>query len=162
MATFIDTAGHHWDFHITVGTVKRIRRAYFEDAAGKQLTVDLLSLNDGDPPLYMRLVTDVALLVDVIEAINEGHIRELNLDHDQFAQRIGDRLGEAIDAFWESLTDFFRQARRPDLAAAVSRIPKVIRESAQAIEREDREDPGATSGNTSTSSPAFAMRTPTV
>ena len=137
MASFKDINGRQWSIVMTVGTVKRVR----ELLAG----VDLFALDQGDPPLCVRLTTDIAFLVDVLYAICKPQADEAGVSDLEFGELMG---GEAVlqaqAAFTEALIDFFRQSGRRDRAALISKMQKgldlAIGQVTQQVESLDLEE----------------------
>ncbi len=118
MKTFTDTADRTWTINLTIDAVKRVRSL---------LDVDLLALDEGDPPLITKLGVDVVLLCDVIFALIKPQADEQDVSDEQFGQALG---GEAImgahTAFYDEVISFFRHLGRRDLAKAVETQRRVI------------------------------------
>lgn len=128
MKTFTDSAGRTWTIAITVDAIKRVE--------GLIKGVNLANLTSGDPPLLTRLETDVVLLRDVIFALVKPQAEQQSVTDEEFGKALG---GEAImaahDAFWQELTDFFRQLRRTDTARAIEKQAALVRATVEAIEQ---------------------------
>jgi hypothetical protein len=60
MSSFRDSTGRLWEVDITIAAVKRVRSL---------VSIDLLALAEGDPPLITRLGTDIALVCDALYAV---------------------------------------------------------------------------------------------
>ena len=157
MKTFTDNAGRTWTISLTLDAAKRVKGL---------LTVNLLELEAGDPPLLTRLGTDVILLCDVIFALVKPQADAAGVTDAQFGAALG---GEVIlaaqTAFYEELVDFFRKLGRSDLAKAVSAQRRMIDLAVQRIEtRIDRLDLEAvidkTLGEPSTSLPPSSASIP--
>jgi hypothetical protein len=106
MHSFTDKKGRTWSFDIDYGTVLRCKR---------EMKVDLLSLvEDGCRPLA-ALGGDIARLVDLVWWLVRDQNAALNLDREglDFAEGLGgDVLGQARDAFVQSVLDFFPDPER--------------------------------------------------
>jgi len=169
MKTFTDNAGRSWTISLTIDAAKRVKGL---------LGVNLLELEQGDPPLLTRLGTDVILLCDVIFALVKPQADAASVTDEQFGASLG---GEAIlaahTAFYEELVDFFRKLGRGDLARAVDAQRRMIDLAVARIEtRIERLDLEAavetavapilseqselTRGESSTSLPASSESTP--
>lgn len=127
MKTFQDCAGRTWTVAITFDAVKRVRSMI--------PGVDLLCLMDGTPPLLTRLETDLELLCNTVYALVKPQAEQLSVSDEAFGQSLG---GEAItaahDAFWQELTDFFRQLRRTEVVKAIQKQLEVVKEAVRAME----------------------------
>ena len=126
MKTFTDNAGRSWTISLTIDAAKRVKSL---------LGVNLLELEQGDPPLLTRLGTDVILLCDVIFALVKPQADAAAVTDEQFGASLG---GEAIlsahTAFYEELVDFFRKLGRGDLARAVDAQKRMIDLAVRRIE----------------------------
>jgi len=118
MKTFTDTSGREWTIALTIDAAKRVRDL---------LSVNLLQLEAGEPPLLTRLGTDVILLCDVIFALVKPQADAASMTDEEFGAALG---GEAIlaaqTAFYEELVLFFRSLGRRDLAKAVEAQQRMI------------------------------------
>jgi hypothetical protein len=133
MRTFTDSAGRTWTLALTIDAAKRAKNL---------VSVNLLELEQGSPPLLTRLGTDVILLCDVIFALVKPQADAAGVTDAQFGAALG---GEVIlaaqTAFYEELVDFFRKLGRSDLAKAVNAQRRMIDLAVQRIEtRIDRLD----------------------
>jgi hypothetical protein len=91
----------------------------------------LCDLNDGEPPLVARLESDLILLFDVIFALLKPQADTAGVTDEQFAQAIGaPAAGQAVQAFWEELVDFFQSAR--PLVADLIRAGRELKEARRA------------------------------
>jgi hypothetical protein len=120
MRSFTDTEGRAWPLSLTIGALRRV----------KQLVpaVDLMAIDQGEPPLIVRLCSDPLLFVDVLYALCEPQVRERGLNDEQFAAALGGQtIFAAMTALREELTDFFRGLGRSDLTAIVSRAETLVR-----------------------------------
>ncbi|HSV28699.1 MAG TPA: hypothetical protein VLL76_04045 [Candidatus Omnitrophota bacterium] len=126
MQSFTDNAGRTWKVHLTIDAIRRVKA---------ELAVDLLAIDQGDPPLLTRLGTDVALVVDVVFAIVRPQADEAGITDEQFGRSLG---GEAIiaahDALLEELVDFFRSLRRVHLATAIAKQQAMLQAAIVALE----------------------------
>ena len=157
MKTFTDSAGRTWTVSLTLDSVKRVR-----DLLG----VNLLELDQGEPPLLTRLGTDVILLCDVIFAILKPQADAAGVSDAAFGAALGGEVIMAAQkAFYEELVGFFRQLGRGDLARAVEAQQRMILLAVAAVERRiegvDLEgEIEKTLGSWSSSSPASSASTP--
>ncbi len=114
MQEFKDNGGRNWTLAIDINAVKRCRNV---------AKVDLLALDQGEPPLSIRIELDPVLLCDVLWAILGPDAAGMTppVTDEQFGTAMG---GGAIkrgkDALWAELTDFFRQLGRLDLAQVLT------------------------------------------
>jgi hypothetical protein len=105
---FRDGEGRTWQLGFNMAAVKRLR-----DQAG----VDLLALHEGTPPLIMRLKTDAVLLWHVLYTLLRPAAEARSVSEDQFLEAADADVSRAAEeAFWSSLTDFFRRwGREPQV-----------------------------------------------
>jgi hypothetical protein len=159
MKKFTDSAGREWAVSITIGAVKRLKGL---------LDVDLMNLQEGDPPLLARLGTDAILLCDTIFVLVKPQADKLGVSDVEFGESLGgDVILAAQTAFWEELQSFFQKLGRTDLARAVAAQARLIEKAVSLAtarieslnpegmaEKAFEEEPSApTSGEVSTSSP---------
>ena len=103
---------------ITIGSIKRVKGL---------VEVDLLKLDEGDPPLLTMLGIDVQTLVDVIFALIKPQADAQGVSDEEWAEaRGGDAILDAHTAFHEDLADFSRSLGRKDLVAAIEAQKNVI------------------------------------
>jgi hypothetical protein len=127
MQQFQDGAGKLWTLHITVDAIKRVKLLIPD--------VDLARIDEGSPPLVVRLSVDIILRCDVIYAIVKPQADEAGISDEQFGRAMGgDGLAAATTAFWQELHDFF-QNLRADLSQTITTQQKLL---AAVIEHEDR------------------------
>ncbi len=151
MPKFHDAHDTPWTIELTVASIKSIRRL---------ADVDLLRLDEGDPPLITRLSTDPVLLCDVVFAACAAQAQERGITDEDFGRAMGgDALAAAHAALTGALTDFFRQWGRPDLARMMDAHAALIR---QAIDQAATNAQALTGGAQSTNSPESPASTPTV
>jgi hypothetical protein len=118
MHSFTDSAGRSWDISLNVSVVKRIR---------DRLSVDILQLDGGDPPLLTRLALDIILLCDVVFVCVEPEAKIRSVTDEQFGESLGGEVvNNARDAFFAELVDFFRQTGRRELVKAIQTQEAVI------------------------------------
>lgn len=118
MKTFKDSTGRSWEITLTVGSVKRVRAL---------LDVDLLAIEEGDPPLLTRLATDVILLCDVIFVLVKPQADKLDVDDVEFGESLGGEvIADAQDAFYEELVLFSQSRHRMDLVKAIKSQRELI------------------------------------
>jgi len=153
MATFTDTAGQRWDVAITIATAMKLK---------SRLDIDLLALDQGEPPLMTRLALDDLLLAQVLAVILEDQfVEQCNSEAELLKRFDGETLAAASDAFWESLTDFFQGRGQAAKARAIERQQTMLRmaleRAGERVEQIDLEkilgkafgEPPASSGSTS-------------
>jgi len=127
MKTFTDSAGRTWTVSLTLDSAKRVR-----DLMG----VNLLELEQGEPPLLTRLGTDVILLCDCVFALVKPQADSAGVTDAEFGAALGgDVILAAQKAFYEELVSFFRQLGRSDLARAVEAQQRMILLAVAAVER---------------------------
>lgn len=118
MKQFSDSAGRAWTISLTIDTVKRIRSL---------LGVNLLEIEAGNPPLLVRLGTDIILICDVIFAAIKPQADAAGVTDVQFGAALGGEFIKAArDAFEAELSDFFHKLGRRDIAMAVCKQEKMI------------------------------------
>lgn len=125
MQTFKDAKGRTWTLAVNVAAVKRVKSL---------CGVDLTEIDQGSPPLAIRLSTDVILLCDVLYSLvklDADAISPPVTDEDFGGALGGDALRNASDALGEELTDFFQKWGRPEFAA-VLRSQKTLFQKATA------------------------------
>lgn len=127
MKIFKDSKGRNWEIAINIGTVKRVRDL---------LSVNLIEIEAGEPPLLTRLGTDVIFLCDVIYCLVKGQADLKGITDEEFGSSLGgDSIIEAQKAFYEELTDFFRQCGRTDRIKAIAAQMKMIELSIAKIDQ---------------------------
>lgn len=112
MREFEDDKQEKWQLTINVNAMKRVR--------ARMPDVDLMQIDASPAPdkpnLSARLMIDPLLTIDVIFCLLEPDAQSRNVSDENFGERMGGRgLKNALTAFWEELTDFFRQLGRSDL-----------------------------------------------
>jgi len=118
MRAFTDSAGRAWTLSLTLDAAKRVKSL---------LSVNLLELDKGDPPLLTKLGTDVILLCDVVFAILKPQAEAAGVTDEQFGGALGgDIILAAQTAFYEEMVDFFQKLGRADLAKAVEAQRRII------------------------------------
>ena len=118
MRAFTDSAGRAWTLSLTLDAAKRVKSL---------LSVNLLELDKGDPPLLTKLGTDVILLCDVVFAILKPQAEAAGVTDEQFGAALGgDAILAAQTAFYEEMVDFFQKLGRADLAKAVEAQRRII------------------------------------
>jgi len=128
MKTFSDAGGRIWTISLTLGTAQAVK---------KQIGVDLLQPEAGDPPLLTRLGTDELLLGEVIAALLMGQFEaNRSNESDLMASFDGATLAAAQEAFYQELIDFFQNRGRPDRARAVAKQRDLIKAAVLALDRE--------------------------
>ncbi len=115
MKTFKDEKGRDWSVHITVDSIKRVR---------SKLDVDLMQLVE--PEFASKLLGDVINLVNIIYIVCKPEADERSISDEDFGRALaGESLDQAIDAFLNSLTEFFPLAKRRFLMKALEKSREV-------------------------------------
>ena len=126
MKTFTDTTNRTWTISLTLGTAMTVK---------DKLGIDLLSPEEGDPPLLTRLGTDEMFLGQVLLALLEPQFEAHKVTAEQVRNSFdGQTLLAAQKAFYEELVDFFRNRGRADRSKAVATQMKIIEAATAAIE----------------------------
>ena len=155
MQSFTDNAGRTWTLALTYGSAKRVKGLLGDD-------VDLLALEQGDPPLLTRLGTDVMLLCDVIFALLKPQADEQGVSDEQWAETMGgDAIMAAQDGLYEEIISFFQSRARADIVAAARKqkvmIDLAVKAGEERIEKMDAEaEVEQIYGDLDTSSPESA------
>jgi len=154
MKTFTDAAGRTWTIAVNLGTAIQVK---------SRLGLDLLTPEDGDPPVLTRLGTDEMLLGEVLCAFLEGQFETHKVTaEDVRAAFDGATLLAAQTALYDELIAFFQSRGRTDRAKAVAKQKALIDAAVAAIETKidgidvDQTIRGAMSG----ASPAPSASTP--
>ncbi len=150
MKEFADRTGQRWQLSLTIGAAMRLR---------DRLKIDILQIDQGDPPLLSRLGTDEILLGQVIACLLEPQFAARNVDESAVYEMFdGEAMTAAADAFWGELADFFRSRRQTHRAAAVAKQGALIAAAVRAATHKidgidiDKAVAGAISGVTPGSS----------
>ena len=154
MKTFTDAAGRTWTIAVNLGTALAVK---------DKLGLDLLTPEDGDPPVLTRLGTDEMLLGEVLCAFLEGQFETHKVTaEDVRAAFDGATLLAAQTALYDELIAFFRSRGRTDRAKAVAKQKALIDAAVAAIETKiDGIDVDATiRGAMSGASPAASASIP--
>jgi hypothetical protein len=118
MKPFKDSKGREWEIGLTIATVKRVKGL---------LGIDLLDLESGDPPLLTRLATDIVLTIDAVYVCIKTQADAKNVTDEQFSEALGgDVILAARSAFFEELTDFFRQLGRMNTVKAIAMQEAIV------------------------------------
>jgi hypothetical protein len=126
MKTFTDAAGRTWTISLTLGTAMHVKA---------KLDIDLLQIEQGDPPLLTRLGTDELLLGEVLCALLEGQFEANKVTAEDVRNAFdGNTLLAAQKAFYEELVSFFQSRGRADRARVVATQAKVIEAAVKEIE----------------------------
>ncbi|MEO2031483.1 MAG: hypothetical protein ABGZ35_05310 [Planctomycetaceae bacterium] len=104
MKTFQDNAGRTWTVTVNVDGIKRVRSL---------VNINLLDVLDDGCKLLADLHDDPVLLVDVLYCLCRPDADRLSISDEEFGRAMaGDALLQAATALFESLSDFFPQARQ--------------------------------------------------
>lgn len=113
-----------WTVAINVGAVKRAKTL---------LAVDLLEISEGEPPLIVRLATDVMLLCDVLYALCQPEAEQRGITDEQFGEAMGGQaLFDGQQALMEELADFFHQSDRTEKATVVRQARAMVKATVKA------------------------------
>ncbi|MCY2966527.1 MAG: hypothetical protein NT069_23330 [Planctomycetota bacterium] len=116
--SFRDTAGRVWSLKQTVSTLKRVRTV---------LNIDLMMIDEGEPPLSTRLYTDPMLIAEVVFQCLAPQMETAGISVDDFLLSCdGGSACQMRDAFFAGLTDFFRQWGRPEMADAIDKTIETV------------------------------------
>jgi len=148
---FRDTEGRAWPLPFNMAAIKRV----------KDVGINLLALNEGEPPLLMRLKTDAVLLWDVLYALVRPLAEQRGVSDEQFREAAdGDVSRQAEEAFWAGLTDFFRRwGREPHVMMIQKTMELMAAANRDVIEKmteltiEEALRQAVTPGSTSINSP---------
>ena len=126
MKTFNDTSNRTWTISLTLGTAMAVK---------DKLGIDLLSPEEGDPPLLTRLGTDEIFLGQVLLALLEPQFEANKVTAEEVRNSFdGQMLLAAQKAFYEELIDFFQKRGRTDRSKAVATQVKIIETAVAAVE----------------------------
>lgn len=118
MQTFKDSEGREWKVEVSIGTAKRIRDL---------LKVDLLALDQGDPPLAHRLATDVILLCDILYVVVKPQAEALDVSDEVFGASLGGTaIQNAVNALYAELESFFQNLGRLDLRDIIKKQQEIM------------------------------------
>lgn len=127
MKQFPDSAGRTWTIALTIDAVKRVRGL---------LSVDLLDLAAGEPPLLTRLSLDVVLLCDVLYALCEPQAKAANVSDEDFGRAMGgDSLLLGQQALLQELADFFQSLGRTEQTRMIEAQRKLILAAVARVEQ---------------------------
>lgn len=114
MSSFKDGLGRDWTVSITLGTVKRVR-----DATGHNLALVL----DDKMAGIATLTSDLMEFVNVLWHIVEPQAVAKGVTQEQFLEGIlGDSIDAALNAFVDSLADFFPPRQRKILSMTWAKV----------------------------------------
>ena len=150
MKQFKDKQQDTWRVELNIGSVKRVRDV---------LSVDLMKLDEGEPPLVVRLQDDEILVGEIIAELLGDQLEARGLTADQMLSRFdGETAEAAYQAFMSELEGFFHQRGRGDKAEMVSRTRKMMEKAiSEATARIREADGESTPGNSSTVLPVVSQ-----
>ena len=129
MAKFSDAKDREWIVDVTVGTIKKVRKA---------LDIDLADPSGAD---VNRMVDDPVLLVDTLWLLCEDQAKEKKITDEDFGRGlVGDPIELATTALLDAVADFFPGPKRSLLRKATEKMT-AIRRKAEAIAMEKIDDP---------------------
>ena len=100
MTRFTDALGREWSIDLTIGSARALKDG--------PMSIDLCRLNEGEPSLGRRLVTDAVLFADVLADLTAPARKQDGLTAEQFQAALdGPALIRASDAFWAEMNRFF-------------------------------------------------------
>jgi hypothetical protein len=127
MFSFRDLHDRLWTIELTIAAIRRLKSS---------LSVDLLNLGEGTPPLAVRLVTDPLFVCEVLFSLLAPRMEEAGVSEDDFAEAMGaDQMVAAYTAFAEALENFFQKLGRPELATALRQATQAVRMTALQAEK---------------------------
>lgn len=149
MKIFKDAKGREWEIELTLGAIIRVREA---------IGIDLLYIDDGvervegpDGPRYQmtkiplkseaeilatKLVTDRAILMDILYTLLEPQIGKHNLTKDNAWDGFDGATMKAMhQAFYGELTDFFQQDGQTQIVRLLEAQEKVVMAQTAMAER---------------------------
>ena len=122
MTAFFSAGGHRWTITLTLGELRRLR------ATGP----DLMALNEGNPPLALRLRTDPYLVGEILWTLLQPQLEERGVSEADFVAMLdGTALAAANGAFTEALLDFFQTLGRTDLAELLHTTARIFAQTLQ-------------------------------
>ncbi len=127
--------GHRWNITLTLGELRRLR----------DTGTDLMALNEGNPPLALRLRTDPYLVGEILWTLLEPQLKERGVSETDFVAMLdGTALKDANHAFTKALLDFFQSLGRTDLAELVLTTARIFAQTLQAATKtiQQTETPG--------------------
>ncbi len=102
-----------WEIALNYTSMKRVK---------ERLKVDLADPMSGDPPLFTRLNLDFELLCNVVYVLCEPQASQRGISDEQFGVLLGpNAIADANEALFDEWRDFFRQVRRPEMAALLEK-----------------------------------------
>lgn len=115
MSKFTDSTGRNWDVAITIGDMRRVKKARPE--------VDLLNMLVGKEQLIVALNADLELFCDVLFLLLEPQAQAISVTDEMFGTALGGAaIRDAHKAFWESMTSFFTEMGQTELAEAIGKM----------------------------------------
>ena len=134
MKTFQDAKNRTWTIELNLGTAMQVKQHFA--ALNPPQPVDLLTPEDGDPPLITRIGIDEYLLAEIICVLIQPQFEKANITEAEVRLSFDGRtmLG-AQKAFYDELTDFFQSRGRTDRAKAVAKHQALIENAIALVER---------------------------
>lgn len=111
-----------------------------------KLDIDLIDIEQGNPPLIQRLGTDDLLIAQILEALLEKQINDT--DENLYDLFDGETLIKAQTAFYEELSDFFRKSGKTHKAGMIGKMVELMQAAiAEATEKVEAAGFGEKSGD---------------
>ncbi len=113
MHSFTDSEGRTWEIKLTFGSIKQLKES--------SLSIDLLDLEGGEPPLITRFATDIELLINSIYVLVKTQAEKVGVSDEKFGLSLdGQAILQAHNAFYEELQYFFQNSGRTDRVKAIA------------------------------------------
>ncbi len=129
MAKFKDAKDREWIVDVTVGIIKKVRKA---------LDIDLADPSGAD---VNHMIDDPVLLVDTLWLLCEDQAKEKEITDEDFGRGlVGDPIELATTALLDAVADFFPGSKRSLLRKATEKMT-AIRRKAEAIAIKKINDP---------------------
>lgn len=123
MRVITDLKKRQWDILITVGTVKRVRRA---------LDLDIYDI--AKEGFLKAIIEDQIMLVDMFYVICQKQAEKEGVTDIEFGESFdGNHIDKAVAIFLEALVDFFPQSRRDAVRKALAKTLELAERTGEKI-----------------------------
>lgn len=129
---FKDSGFREWGIEITLGAVERVAvdtGVLLTDIVGDNQT------NESEGVLFEKLMMDELLLAKVIYSLVKDQHQTIDLDSFYDAMD-GEAFGNAEDAFWKAVIDFFRLRGRDYAVKILNSREQMLKTMSQAVDLE--------------------------